>query len=66
MSTPDNLQYQFFPVSSGVVQFKVRTPNDAHVALTMGPQDSEPIYEVIKDTNKNEPFNYGIRENSSY
>nr|BAM18146.1 similar to CG10527 [Papilio xuthus] len=47
VSTPDNLQYQFFPVSSGVVQFKVRTPNDAHVALTMGPQDSEPIYEIM-------------------
>ncbi|XP_014366081.2 uncharacterized protein LOC106716925 isoform X2 [Papilio machaon] len=47
VSTPDNLQYQFFPVSSGVVQFKVRTPNDAHVALTMAPQDSEPIYEIM-------------------
>ncbi|CAK1544511.1 unnamed protein product [Leptosia nina] len=47
VSTEDNLQYQFFPVSSGSVQFKVRTPNDAHVALTMGPQESDPMYEVF-------------------
>ncbi|XP_072945871.1 uncharacterized protein [Epargyreus clarus] len=47
VSTEDNLQYQFFPISSGSVQFKVRTANDAHVALTMGPQESDPMYEVM-------------------
>lgn len=47
MQTQDNLQYQFYPVSSGSVQFKVRAANDAHIALTMGPQESEPIVEVI-------------------
>lgn len=45
--TEDNLQYQFYPVSSGSVQFKVRAANDAHVALTMGPQETEPMYEVM-------------------
>lgn len=47
VATPDNLQYQFFPVSSGSVQFKVRAANDAHIALTMGPQESEPMYEIM-------------------
>ncbi|XP_045779497.1 uncharacterized protein LOC123877031 isoform X1 [Maniola jurtina] len=47
VSTDDNLQYQFFPVSSGSVQFKIRAPNDAHIALTMGPQESDPMYEVF-------------------
>lgn len=46
MATEDNLQYQFFPVSNGSVQFKVRAANDAHIALTMGPQESDPMYEV--------------------
>lgn len=45
--TEDNLQYQFYPVSSGSVQFKVRATNDAHIALTMGPQETEPMYEVM-------------------
>ncbi|XP_045492266.1 C3 and PZP-like alpha-2-macroglobulin domain-containing protein 8 isoform X2 [Colias croceus] len=47
VATEDNLQYQFFPVPSGSVQFKVRTANDAHVALTMGPQESNPMYEIF-------------------
>ncbi|XP_026759335.2 C3 and PZP-like alpha-2-macroglobulin domain-containing protein 8 isoform X2 [Galleria mellonella] len=47
VATEDNLQYQFFPVSSGSVTFKVRTPNDAHLALTLGPQESDPMYEVF-------------------
>lgn len=47
VNTPDKLEYQFFPVSSGSIQFKVRTPNDAHIALTMGPQESDPMVEVF-------------------
>lgn len=46
VQTDDNLQYQFYPVSHGSVQFKVRAANDAHIALTMGPQESDPMYEV--------------------
>ncbi|RVE54471.1 hypothetical protein evm_000956 [Chilo suppressalis] len=47
VQTQDNLQYQFYPVSSGSVQFKVRAANDAHLALTMAPQESDPMYEVF-------------------
>ncbi|KAI8438201.1 hypothetical protein MSG28_010820 [Choristoneura fumiferana] len=47
VATEDNLQYQFFPVSSGSVQFKVRAAHDAHIALTMHPQESDPMYEVF-------------------
>lgn len=46
LSTEDKLEYHFFPVSSGSVSFKVRTSNDAHIALTMGPQPSDPMVEV--------------------
>ncbi|XP_050671047.1 uncharacterized protein LOC126969565 isoform X2 [Leptidea sinapis] len=47
VATPNNLEYQFFPVSSGSVQFKVRAPHDAHIALTMGPQELDPMYEIF-------------------
>lgn len=49
LQTEDNLKYQFYPVSNGSVQFKVRAPNDAHIALTMGPHESDPMYEVRHD-----------------
>lgn len=48
LATEDKLEYHFFPVSSGAVQFKVRTPNDAHIALTMGPAENDPMVEVRK------------------
>ena len=47
LSTEDKLEYHFFPVSSGSVSFKVRTSNDAHIALTMGPQPSDPMIEIF-------------------
>ncbi|CAG9581153.1 unnamed protein product [Danaus chrysippus] len=47
VATEDNLQYHFFPIASGSVQFKIRAPNDAHIALTMGPQESDPMVEVF-------------------
>ncbi|XP_053617747.1 uncharacterized protein LOC128679486 isoform X2 [Plodia interpunctella] len=47
VATEDNLQYQFFPVAHGSVTFKVRAANDAHIALTVGPQESDPMYEVF-------------------
>lgn len=46
VSTEDNLQYQFFPLSNGSVTFQVKAANDAHIALTQGPQESDPMYEV--------------------
>ncbi|XP_049873807.1 uncharacterized protein LOC126372183 isoform X1 [Pectinophora gossypiella] len=47
VQTEDNLQYQFFPISSGSIQFKVRAPKDAHLALTMAPQPGNPMIEVF-------------------
>ncbi|XP_034946621.1 uncharacterized protein [Chelonus insularis] len=47
LSTEDKLEYQFYPVSGGQIQFRVRAPNDVHVALTYGPQEGEPMYEVF-------------------
>lgn len=46
VTTEDNLQYQFFPLANGFVNFKIRASNDAHLALTIGPQESDPMYEV--------------------
>ncbi|CAG2066734.1 unnamed protein product, partial [Timema podura] len=46
-STEDKLEYQFHPVSAGSLHFKVRTANDAHVALTTGPAESDPMYEIF-------------------
>ncbi|XP_046836952.1 uncharacterized protein LOC124432248 isoform X2 [Vespa crabro] len=47
LSTEDKLEYNFYPVTSGQVQFRVKAPNDAHIALTTGPHEDEPMYEVI-------------------
>ncbi|XP_063533409.1 uncharacterized protein LOC134743727 isoform X1 [Cydia strobilella] len=45
--TGDNVQYQYFPISSTSLHFKVRARNDAHVGLTSGPQDTDPMYEIV-------------------
>ncbi|XP_015586335.1 uncharacterized protein LOC107263519 isoform X3 [Cephus cinctus] len=47
LSTEDKLEYQFYPVTSGQIQFRVKTANDAHVALTTGPTEGDPMYEVF-------------------
>lgn len=47
VNTPDKLEYQFFPASNGVFTFKIRAPNDAHLALTTQPSESFPMYEVF-------------------
>jgi hypothetical protein len=44
--TEDKLDYNFFPLTSGELKFKVRAPHDAHVALTSGPTAVNPMYEV--------------------
>jgi len=46
LSTEDKLEYHFYPVSAGQIQFRVRAPNDAHIALTTGPNEGDPMYEV--------------------
>lgn len=46
--TPDDHEaYQFFPAPAGYVNFEVRTPNDAHIALTTGPAQGVPMLEVF-------------------
>lgn len=47
LDTEDKLEYKFYPVSNGVINFKVRAANDAHLALTSGPAESEPMLEVF-------------------
>ncbi|GLG97808.1 Farnesoic acid O-methyltransferase [Gryllus bimaculatus] len=47
LETPDKLEYQFHPVTSGSLNFKIKAPNDAHVALTAGPEEADPMYEVF-------------------
>ena len=44
--TEDKLEYQFIPVTSGEMTFKVRAPNDVYVALTTAPTEGDPMYEV--------------------
>jgi hypothetical protein len=45
-TTEDKLEYQFSPVTSGALHFKVRAANDAHVALTTGSAEGDPMYEA--------------------
>ncbi|XP_008546651.1 uncharacterized protein LOC103570631 isoform X1 [Microplitis demolitor] len=47
LSTEDKLEYKFYPVSSQQLQFRVKAPNDAHIALTAGPFEGEPMFEVF-------------------
>lgn len=47
LSTEDKLEYNFYPVTSGQVQFRVKAPHDAHIALTSGPSEGEPMYEIF-------------------
>lgn len=46
METQNNLQYVFFPVSSSALRFKVKAVNDAHIALTNGSFENDPMTEV--------------------
>ncbi|XP_061512839.1 uncharacterized protein LOC1278977 isoform X1 [Anopheles gambiae] len=47
LETEDKLEYRFVPTGNGVVNFKVRAPNDAHIALTTNPEESDPMLEVF-------------------
>lgn len=39
--------YKFLPLRSDTFRFKIRAPNDAHVALAAEPIESRPIIEVF-------------------
>lgn len=41
------MEYNFLPNATGFCQFRVRANNDAHVALTTGACESEPMYEIF-------------------
>ncbi|XP_050295291.1 uncharacterized protein LOC126735359 isoform X2 [Anthonomus grandis grandis] len=45
--TEDKLEYCFFPNSSGFVQFRVKAPHDAHVALSTQAAEVDPMYEIF-------------------
>ncbi|XP_067001274.2 uncharacterized protein [Anabrus simplex] len=47
LSTEDKLEYTFHAVTAGSLHFKVRAANDAHIALTTGPAESDPMIEVF-------------------
>jgi len=39
--------YQFFPVTSGSLFFKVKAANDAHIALSPAPTEGTPLIEIM-------------------
>lgn len=47
MNTPDKLEYNFHPFNNGIVQFRVRAPNDAHLILSGDPNETFPVVEVF-------------------
>lgn len=47
LTTENKLEYHFYPVSGRQLQFRIKAPNDAHVALTTGPSEGDPMLEVF-------------------
>lgn len=47
LETEDKLEYNFFPNNTGYVQFRVRAPNDGHIALTTAAAEVDPMYEIF-------------------
>lgn len=47
IATADTLQYIYRPVPSGSLHIEVRAPSNAHISLTSGNQETEPMYEVL-------------------
>jgi len=47
LNTEDKLEYTFFPNSTGYLRFRVRAPNDVHVALTTAAAECDPMYEIF-------------------
>jgi hypothetical protein len=47
LETPDQLEYKFNSVANGLFSFKVRAAHDAHIALTTGPHESDPMIEIF-------------------
>jgi len=47
LNTPDALEYHYYPFANGIVQFRVRAPNDAHLILSGEPNATHPVIEVF-------------------
>lgn len=47
LQTDDRLEYNFFPNASGFVQFRIKAPNDAHIALSTAAAEVDPMYEIF-------------------
>lgn len=47
MDTEDKLEYDWHHVQQGCLNVEVCCPHNAHLALTCGPCDSDPMYEVL-------------------
>ena len=41
------MEYTFSPIAGQGINFGVRAPNDAHLALTSGPEESDPMIEIF-------------------
>lgn len=41
------MEYRFFPSATKAIRFSVRAGHDAHVAVTPGPVEANPMYEVF-------------------
>ncbi|XP_014275592.1 C3 and PZP-like alpha-2-macroglobulin domain-containing protein 8 isoform X2 [Halyomorpha halys] len=47
IETEDSMLYKFFPVQTQALKFTVQAPHDAHIALTTGPAEANPMYEIF-------------------
>lgn len=47
LDTEDKLEYNFIPAGSNGIAFRVRSANDAHLALTSTESESDPMLEVF-------------------
>ena len=47
LATEDKLEYNFEPLYGDTFTFKVAADHDAHLSFTMGPEETELMYEVF-------------------
>jgi len=47
MTTPDSLVYTWQIVEQGCLEIEVASPHNAHIALTSGPEETDPMYEIL-------------------
>ena len=47
VQTADTTTYEYFPVHGGNLVMDIQAASNAHIALTSGPADEAPIYEIF-------------------